>query len=182
MIKNNKWVTKSDFVVPSKREECDNKCKRCGCERTEDLRKRLLELEGAVRNMNARMERLHGKEVNVAIVGCRKFCDYERFKEKMEHWRETELRDRDHIVRFVSGGAKGADTLAEIYAKEKDIPITVYRPDWNKFGSKAGPERNTHIVNGSDYVVAFPSKHSRGTRDMIRKAKRARKNVTVYEI
>jgi hypothetical protein len=42
----------------------------------------------------------------------------------------------------VSGGARGADTLAEEWAKAAGLPTTVYHADWGKLGRKAGPIRN----------------------------------------
>jgi len=148
------------------------------CAHVKKLCERVTELE---RNDKELRKQMYGKNVKVGIAGCRKFTDYDTFLEYMRKWESDVLKD-DRISEFVSGGAKGVDALAERYAKEKNIPIKVFRPDWNKYGNRAGPLRNIDIVNASDYIVAFPSKCSRGTRDTIRKAKRARKNVTVYEI
>jgi len=41
-------------------------------------------------------------------------------------------------AKLVSGGAKGADTLAERFAKELGIDCEVFLADWNKHGKAAG--------------------------------------------
>ncbi|MBP0613681.1 DUF2493 domain-containing protein [Chryseobacterium sp. cx-311] len=56
---------------------------------------------------------------------------------------------------IVSGGAKGADTLAERYAKDIGRPMVVYRPDYKMFGRAAPCVRNSEIIENSDIVYAF---------------------------
>ena len=56
--------------------------------------------------------------MNVAIIGSRTFTDYERAEEFVN---ALEL----DISRIISGGARGADAIAERYAAEHGIPITV---------------------------------------------------------
>lgn len=47
--------------------------------------------------------------------------------------------------------------------------------DWKKHGKAAGPIRNQSMLteHKPDLVIAFPLGESKGTRDMIRKAKAA---------
>lgn len=113
--------------------------------------------------------------MKVAIVGYRNFNDYKLFKDKI-----TELNL--DITTIISGGCKGADKLAEKYAKELNIPTIIHYPDWSTFGVKAGPLRNTNIVEDAEYVIAFVSKESKGTYDTINKAKQKKIPVTVYNI
>lgn len=40
-------------------------------------------------------------------------------------------------VKLVSGGAKGADALAERYASENNIEIEVFNADWQNCWAKA---------------------------------------------
>jgi len=68
------------------------------------------------------------------------------------------------ISKIVSGGATGADALAESYAKLRDIPIQVFPADWDTHGRAAGPIRNRQIVKASDLIVAFWDGKSPGTR------------------
>ena len=53
----------------------------------------------------------------VGIVGCRKFDDYDLFKQKIIEW----INKNGPIDKIVSGGATGADSLAERYAKDNSI-------------------------------------------------------------
>lgn len=109
--------------------------------------------------------------LSLAIVGSRDFHNYDRFlegiNEALEEWELT----IDNIGKIVSGGAKGADSLAERFAKDYSIECKIFLPEWDKLGKKAGLLRNTDIVNAATYMIAFPSKDSKGTFDSINKAK-----------
>lgn len=96
--------------------------------------------------------------MKLAIVGSRTFNDYEMVKEALKDLAITEI---------VSGGAKGADTLAEKYAAENSIPVKVFKPEWGKYGRGAGPKRNKQIVDYADKVIAFWDGESRGTKSSI---------------
>lgn len=74
------------------------------------------------------------------------------------------------ITLVVSGGAAGADSLAEVWARSRGLPLRIYRADWNKDGRSAGFKRNTEIAEGCDFVVAFWDGRSRGTLDTLAKA------------
>lgn len=98
--------------------------------------------------------------MRVAIVGSRKFTDYQKFLRYLD---ETEIIPT-HIV---SGGARGADSMAETFAKKAGIPITIYPADWGRHGNAAGMIRNKQIVNDCQVVIAFPGPKSVGTRGTI---------------
>ena len=108
----------------------------------------------------------------IAIVGSRDFKDYDVLK--------TEISQFD-IDKIVTGGAKGADLLAEHYARERNIPVEVFKPDW-KLGRHAGILRNKVIVDRSDAVVAFWNGESYGTLSTIKHAKKTGKPVTIVII
>jgi hypothetical protein len=108
--------------------------------------------------------------MHLGIVGSRNYVDYEAFKTHIEETLKKWNVNVTNISSVVSGGAKGADSLAERWAKDNAIPTTVFKPDWNKLGKKAGILRNTDIVNESTHLVAFPTKDSIGTWDSIRKS------------
>ena len=52
--------------------------------------------------------------MKLAIVGSRTFNDYELLKDEVD-----KLLKKYNITEIVTGGARGADTLAEQYAKDK---------------------------------------------------------------
>lgn len=74
---------------------------------------------------------------------------------------------------IISGGARGADTLAFYWATAKGIPAQEYPADWDRLGSFAGHVRNQKMLDeGKPHlVIAFPG--GRGTADMTRRARKA---------
>lgn len=105
----------------------------------------------------------------IAIVGSRKFDNYEFFKEFIDKY----LQDCPDIqIHFVSGGAIGTDSLAEKYAYEEEIPIDIYYPDWETFGKSAGRIRNQEIIDTADELIAFWDGISPGTKMTISFAKK----------
>lgn len=73
---------------------------------------------------------------------------------------------------IVSGGAKGADTIAKEYAVKNDITIIEYLPKYEIYGRKAPLMRNIQIVENCDYLLAFWNGTSRGTKFTIDYASR----------
>ena len=71
------------------------------------------------------------------VAGSRSFSDYRLLKQKMD-----KLLKKQADVTIVSGGAKGADSLAEQYAKERGYECVVIPADWDKYGKSAGYKRN----------------------------------------
>lgn len=55
--------------------------------------------------------------------------------------------------------------------------MIIFKPDWKKFGKKAGLLRNTIIIDNSDTVFAFWDGKSSGTKDAITKAEKVGKQV-----
>ena len=112
--------------------------------------------------------------MKLAVVGSRNFSDYELLKSKLDL-----IHKRKPITLIVSGGAKGADSLSERWAKENNIPTKIFIPDWNKFGKKAGFLRNEDIIKNSDAVIAFWDGESRGTLSSINLAEKYKKSCLI---
>ena len=92
----------------------------------------------------------------LAIVGSRSFTD-QSLLDKM-------LRvHSDKIEVVISGGAPGADTLAENWAKKYSIPVIVHPAEWDKYGKRAGYLRNVKIIEDCDVCIAFWDGKSKGT-------------------
>jgi hypothetical protein len=113
--------------------------------------------------------------MKLAIVGSRDFNDFEYLKKVLEPI-------KNKVTLVVSGGAKGADSLGERWAKENNILTQIFYPDWNKFGKSAGYRRNVDIVNNSDAVVAFQINDSKGTQHTIDIAMEKNKKVKVFKL
>ena len=102
----------------------------------------------------------------VGIVGYRDYHDFNFVEDEILCW-ELDNRDIDIVV---SGGANGVDKLAEKFAEKYNIKKVVYPANWEKYGSPmAAKIRNSQIVDNIDYLIAFPSRKSRGTFDTINK-------------
>lgn len=82
------------------------------------------------------------------------------------------------ITEVVSGGAHGVDKLGELWAKDSNIPIKQFLPNWTKFGKGAGFARNLEMAMYADALIAIWDGYSKGTGHMIDSA-RAR-NLQIY--
>ncbi len=119
------------------------------------------------------------RKINIAIVGSRDFNDYNIFKKKID---PINSKLEGLVDTIVSGGARGADTMAEIYAREKKISTIIFKPDWEKYGNSAGIIRNRIIIKNSDLVIAFLMGDSKGTKNSIKVAKELNKELFVFDL
>ena len=101
-----------------------------------------------------------GGNMKVIIAGTRTFNDYQLLC-------TTIKKLNINIDEIICGGARGADTLGEKYAKENNISIKYFLADWDKYGKGAGCIRNHQMGDYADYLIAFWDKKSKGTLDMI---------------
>lgn len=106
-------------------------------------------------------------EIKLAVVGGRDFKDWSLLEDKL-----NKLLDFYPHAKFVivSGGAIGADSLAETYANTYFLEVKVFKPDYDKYGKAAPFVRNGEIVDHSNAVLAFWDGKSKGTLDTISKA------------
>lgn len=110
--------------------------------------------------------------MNIAIVGGRDFNDFDLLKKVLVEFMGG---NQTLLNAIVSGGAKGADTLAEKFADEIGVEKIIFKPNFEKFGRFGALIRNTEIVENSDVVFAFWDGKSKGTLDSISKAKKMNK-------
>lgn len=99
--------------------------------------------------------------------------DYEFLSEKVSLHKES-------ISEVVSGAARGADSLGELFAKENNIPVKQFPADWNAHGRAAGPIRNRQMAEYADVLIAFWDGKSPGTKNMIETMLKKGKIVKVY--
>jgi hypothetical protein len=74
---------------------------------------------------------------------------------------------------IVQGGAKGADTLARLWAEAHALPCITCYADWKRVGRGAGMARNRAmlVLHKPDGVLALPG--GPGTAHMVRIARQA---------
>lgn len=114
----------------------------------------------------------------IGIVGSRRRNTDDDYQKTLDKFFEVyEVGDT-----IVSGGCpKGGDCFAERIAKENDIPIVIYHPDWQKYGRPAGMIRNTFIAEDADVLIAVvASDRTGGTEDTIQKFKKMGKDEVVF--
>lgn len=111
--------------------------------------------------------------MRLIVGGSRTFNNYPLLKQKLDLL--TSKLDRTRLT-IVSGGASGADKLAEQWAFERMVKSEVFHARWRELGKKAGILRNTEMVDScdpkKDAAVFFWNKTSTGTADAIGKARR----------
>jgi len=111
-----------------------------------------------------------GKGIRLAIIGSRNMgkeghsSTYPKFRNQVDKW----VKEHGTPEIVISGGAPGADTMAERWAAENGIPFRMHPADWDTHGRRAGPKRNKHIVNDSTHAIAFLEPGSSGTISALR--------------
>lgn len=109
----------------------------------------------------------------IVVAGGRDFDDYEKLKEVLD---SMNLSCEDTIV---SGTARGADSLGEIYALENNIHLLRLPANWTKFGKSAGFKRNVQMAEIATEGVIFWDGKSRGSQNMIYQLSRLNKPKTI---
>ena len=110
------------------------------------------------------------KEVRLIIAGSRDFDNYNLLEKACVNYLDTIIQDRNIKVRIVSGCAKGADTLGELFARTFGYPIKKFPADWDKHGKAAGPIRNKQMAEYANTCIVFCRNKSRGSLNMVHQA------------
>ena len=118
--------------------------------------------------------------MRILVAGSRSYNDYEEFRDVMNF-----VCKNYHDIEIVSGGVRGADNLAERYAREKQYKLTIFKADWNLYGNAAGYKRNIEM---QDYIqqvderlcICFWDGQSKGTQHNFSAAKERNTILIVY--
>ncbi|MEA3387395.1 MAG: SLOG family protein [Patescibacteria group bacterium] len=100
------------------------------------------------------------------IAGGRDFQD----KEMM-----NSILNNKNISQVVSGCAKGADFLGEIWAKENKKSIKYFPANWDTYGKRAGFKRNEDMAHYAECAIIFWDGKSKGSKHMIDYMKKLKK-------
>lgn len=111
--------------------------------------------------------------MNILVCGGRNFTDYEKLLKVLNVY-------SSQVSLIVHGAARGADTLAAVWAANNKTPVKAYPANWGLHGKSAGYIRNHDMITKEkiDLVVAFPG--GRGTANMVKQARE--RNITVLEV
>ena len=107
------------------------------------------------------------------------------------------------ITELISGGARGADKMGELWARAHNVPIKVFKAEWDnikaegarikarqnpwtkkmeKYNANAGFQRNEEMATYAEALIALqPDGPTHGTQDMIKRAKAHGLTIYVYE-
>lgn len=99
--------------------------------------------------------------MRVLVTGSRTWTDENLIRWAISfHTRYAPGRDD---VTVIHGGAKGADTMAGVAAREMHMHVEVHWADWDTHGKRAGYVRNAEMVAaGADVCLAFIRNSSPG--------------------
>lgn len=116
------------------------------------------------------------------VVGTRTYNNYQTFCTILDKALSSKTHQK---IIIISGGAKGADSLAEKYAKEKGYHMIVFEAEWERLGNKAGPIRNEQMHKfvstfPNRGVIAFWDGKSRGTASNFNLAKQYQNQIRIY--
>lgn len=130
--------------------------------------------------------------MKVAVIGSRTFNDYAMLKDYLDR-----LNAMQHISKIISGGAAGADKLAERWADENGVGKLIFEAIWDDlshpdalvkvnsrgkpYDARAGFRRNKEIIENADVVLAFWNGSSRGTKDGIDHAEKKGKPIKIIK-
>lgn len=77
-----------------------------------------------------------------------------------------EFHSETGIDLLIHGAAPGADSLAEEWAKKRQVAYLGVPAKWDAFGKAAGPKRNRMMVEKAHPEHAFVFPGGKGTADM----------------
>ena len=112
--------------------------------------------------------------MKILICGDRKWLGYNTIRK----WLLGKQFATSTPLEVVQGEAKGADRLAARAARSLGMTVHSHPALWSKYGRAAGPIRNQEMLDSHsdiELVMAFHSniEESKGTADMVRRAKKA---------
>lgn len=117
----------------------------------------------------------------IIIAGSRDFNNYELLRKVLSKHLSKINRNQ---IEIISGGARGADTLGETFARRNDLKLTRFPADWDTYGKSAGFRRNAEMAKYAaeeqGMVFAFWDGQSKGTKHMIELGKNV--GLSVYVI
>ena len=80
---------------------------------------------------------------------------------------------KEEKIAIFSGKCYGMDELGEAYATQNSWEIRDFFADWKVLGKAAGPTRNQKMIDsGANFLICFYLEDSKGSKDIIARAKK----------
>jgi hypothetical protein len=122
---------------------------------------------------------MHTDEFRVLVCGGRDYTGYVRLRRVLDAVHEG-VRNAEKVLVIIHGNTRGADLLADQYARERSLKALSFPADWANHGRSAGPIRNKLMLTSGQPHVIIAFRGGKGTADMIQQGKTA--GVPVYEV
>ena len=122
-------------------------------------------------------------EFRVLVCGGRNYGSQDGQLDRLRRTLDAALdaaQSAGKVAVIIHGNARGADLLADQYAREKSIRVLPFPADWNLYGRRAGPIRNKLMLTESQPHVIIAFKGGSGTAHMMKIGREA--GVPVVEI
>lgn len=87
------------------------------------------------------------------IAGSRSFNNFSLLARVCDKFIQRKASNKEIII--IEGGAKGTDSLAKRYARERKYECVEFSAEWDKFGKTAGFRRNKEM---HDYINSYPNR------------------------
>lgn len=114
-------------------------------------------------------------ELRIIVAGSRDFNDYQLLSDTLMQYLNS-IEYSSTQIKFVSGAARGADTLGEQFAYTYGYEVKRFPADWDNLGKRAGYVRNAimaeYASEKTGVLFAFWDGKSKGTKHMIDLAKK----------
>ncbi len=105
--------------------------------------------------------------MKILVCGSRYYSDYQTI------YRVIKFFGSD--ITIISGACRGADTLAVKVAQKLGLTFREYPANWSLYGKKAGVLRNQQMIDMEHPDI----ESSKGTKDMVSRAKRHNINTII---
>lgn len=123
-------------------------------------------------------------ELRIIVAGSRDFNDYQLLSDTLMQYLNS-IEYNPTQIKFVSGAARGADTLGEQFAYTYGYEVKRFPADWDNLGKRAGYVRNAimaeYASEKTGVLFAFWDGKSKGTKHMIDLAKKHNLEVHVIK-
>ncbi len=115
--------------------------------------------------------------MRVLCCGDRNWTSYEIIRRELDKLRPNTI--------VITGCANGADSISSDVAMQLGYITLEFPANWKKYGRAAGPIRNKQMLDEGkpDLVLAFHTniENSKGTKDMIKQAKKREIKIILIE-
>lgn len=111
----------------------------------------------------------------IVVAGSRTFDDYRLLCDVLDF----HINGEKEVI-IISGGAKGADSMGEVYAASHGFKCLKFKPDYDKYEPKVAPiKRNEEMAKEATEGIIFWDGVSRGTWNMIQNLRKERKKIAL---